>query len=844
MASELMRDDEAKQALAAVQSGRVRPEEAGEFEAILTGGMTQTGLRDLLSDLRQEIPWRRESDIDCDYFDHRQLSKETLDQLEEWGLPPAMADIVHPTISAVLGMQAQTRTDWQVDFDDDESELVAKALGRKLADEERKSRADRALSDAYSAQIRAGLGWVEVNRESNPFAPSRYRVQEVHRRELWWDWRAKRPDLKDGRYKVRRQWFDVDFLVKLFPHLKEAINTSFGSGYGAFDDIIEEGQITSDRFGSMGDRDNQLSLEEDEWRDQSRQRAVLFEVWYRVWKRGVIARVGDRVVKIDTKNPAHVALIMAQRITPEIAIYPEMRLSFWIGPHRVFDKPSPLPHDDDPYTPFWGFRADADKAPFGLIRGMRWPQDEVNTRLSKMLSLLTSKRVTMESRAINPAVMDQDELRREVSQHNSFLVLADGAMEKNRIKIEENGQLTMQQFSVYEEMKRLIAEVSNVYAPMLGKQEGGQSGVAIDQLINQGMTSLAEVNDNFLWGQREVGEQLLQFVMADSTHPHTVMVGEKPNNLAVPLNKQTTGSDGTKQIENAVKFSNVRVSLSEVPQTPTYRQRVFTMIAEAVKSMPPQMQAVMSPMMIEMSNLPGRKEAARFLRQQLGLPDPDAPMGEDPAMLAAKQQYEPVIEELKLQLQQAQQQMQEMGAALQDKQAEQASRGKEASAKEVEAVGKARVVEVEGKARTVEAKAKLIEATGKAQADIIRARAEASRPPEQAFDPASITNDLMKSLEKAVNMAIAPVLKEFATMQGQLQAMGDSAKADRAAPREPQGPAVVIEKGAIVFNPPEVTIEKGAVEVNVPVNVAAAKPVTKEITLPGGEKATITPKEK
>lgn len=738
MASELMRNDEAQQALDAVQGGRRDPRNAGEVEAVLTGGLSFEKLTEMMGDLRNEIPWRKESDIDCDYFDHRQLSRETLDQLEEWGLPPAMADIVHPTISAVLGIQAQTRTDWNVDYGDDGSEPVAKALGQKLAEEERKTRADRALSDAYAAQIKAGLGWVEVTREQNPFAKSRYRVQEVHRREIWWDWRSKRPDLTDGRYKVRRQWYDIDFLKAIFPHLADAIEDSMG-GYGAIDDIINEGVIATDRFSaSAWDRERQLTFEEEEWRDTTRRRAVIFEIWYRVWKRGVIARVGDRVVKIDTKNPRHVALIVAQKIVPEIAIYPEMRLSFWIGPHRVFDKPSPLPHDNDPYTPFWGFRADADKAPYGLIRGMRWPQDEVNTRLSKMLSLLTSKRVIFETTALDPKAMSMSELRREVAQHTAVIPLREGKMD--RLKIEENGQLTNQQFGVYEEMKRLIAEVSNVYAPMLGKQEGGQSGVAINQLVEQGMTSLAEVNDNFLWGQREVGEQLLDFIMADSTSEETVIVGEAPTARPVTLNKKK--DDGT--LENAVKYAKVKVSLSEVPQTPTYRQRVFTMIAEAVKSMPPQMQAVMAPMMIEMSNLPGRKEAARFLRAQLGLPDPDAPAGqEDPAMVAAKQQFEPIIQQLQQQLQQAQAQMQEMDAALRDKGAEQQARGTEARAKLVDAEGKA------------------FESRAKGAAELHRAQGEQS-----GMDP-----KLLEALSQAITKAIAPLVKEVATLQGQVDAI-------------------------------------------------------------------------
>lgn len=770
-----------QKAVAAVRRGSIDPRDVGEIEAVLTGGFDYMQLRDLISDLRNEPPWRRESDIDCDYFDHKQLDPDQLARLEEWGLPPAAANIIHPTISSVLGLQSQTRTDWQVDFEDDASEPVAKALGQKLSEVERDARADRALSEAYASQIKGGLGWIEVNRHANRFAKCKYRIQSVHRREIWWDWKAKDIGLTDGRYKVRRLWYDVDFLKALFPQMADIIGQAVAGWHGsmgAIDDILQEGAILSDRFGQAWDRERQLSLEDEEWRDQGRSRAVLFEIWYRVWKRGVIAQVGNRTVKLSLKNPAHIALIATGKVMPEIGIFPEMRMSFWVGPHRVVDKASPLPHDGDPYTPFWGFRADSNNAPFGLIRGMRWPQDEVNTRLSKMLSLLTSKRVMYEGTALDKSRMDEREFRRELSQHTAMLPVAEGAMRLNKIKIEENQGLTAQQFSVYQEMKQLVSEVVNVYAPLMGKPGAATAGVAINQLIEQGMTSLAEINDNFMWGQREVGEQAMEFVKADSTHEHEVTVGKGPTARPVMLNKRDPEGN---IVENAVAYSGVKVSLSEVPQTPTYRQRIFTMIAEAIKSMPPQMQAVMAPMMIEMSNLPGRKEAARFLRQQIGLPDPDAPGGEDPAMLAAKQQYEPQIAELQAQLQQAMQELQALQQEAGNKQAEHAIKAADVKSRAINDGTNAQAATIEARARVAEAEAKRIEAEGNAAkakaegvAEIVRARAEAARPPEtEPAEPAIDQNALLEALKKAVDVAIAPILKEVATMQGQMQAMGN-----------------------------------------------------------------------
>jgi hypothetical protein len=121
------------------------------------------------------------------------------------------------TIRAQRQNQAQS-TDWRVRPEDDEEcdDDLAEGLTVKLKHAETESRADRAVSDAYAAQIKAGLGWVEVSREHDPFKCP-YRVRYVHRREIFWDWRAEQPDLSDARYLIRRRWLELEHAIALMP---------------------------------------------------------------------------------------------------------------------------------------------------------------------------------------------------------------------------------------------------------------------------------------------------------------------------------------------------------------------------------------------------------------------------------------------------------------------------------------------------------------------------------------------------------------------------------------------------------------------------------------------------
>ncbi len=64
-------------------------------------------------------------------------------------------------------MEARSRTDYKMTSDDESQAEIAEGLSARIKEAETESRADRAMSDAYSSMIRAGIGWVEVSRANS-----------------------------------------------------------------------------------------------------------------------------------------------------------------------------------------------------------------------------------------------------------------------------------------------------------------------------------------------------------------------------------------------------------------------------------------------------------------------------------------------------------------------------------------------------------------------------------------------------------------------------------------------------------------------------------------------------
>lgn len=590
-------------------------------------------LENWLYEIREQPDWRRQCDIDADYYDGHQLTSDILEKLRQKGFPAIKENLCRPTIDAVLGLEAKTRTDWVVRNDHEQWEEVAQAMSVKIKEAERESHADKACSDAYAPQIKVGLGWVEVAKEIVPYRYP-YRVRYIHRREIAFDWRAKEPDLSDARYLVRRQWFDQDVVMAMFPKHEKLIRMIGGQWSGWWDDVMKSADTG---LASAYDHERTSSIEEHEFRDYLRKRLCVYEIWYRTWQALPMLHLPDgRWVEYDKKNKQHVAAVGQGLLIPQILPVPKVRLSFWIGPHRLVDVPTPYEHHHFPYVPFFGYREDRSGAPYGLIRNMRDQQDEINARKQKMMWLLSSKQVVTDS----DAVKDHGKTRREIARADAYIILNENRKPTSKFEVQDNLELSDQQFKVYENAKKSLQDVAGVYQALLGQNSNAESGIAINSLIEQGTTTLAEINDNYRYARRKVGELLMELVREDIENGITVTVGDGLQRKEVTLNDEAEDEFGP-YLRNDVRRAGVKVVLDDVPSTPTYRSQQLAHITEFTKGLPDEMKALIADFIIESTDLPQRRQIGERIRQHLGIQGNAKPRNpEEAAAQKARQEEE------------------------------------------------------------------------------------------------------------------------------------------------------------------------------------------------------------
>lgn len=629
------------------------------------GGLSYDRLQAFLGEILEQPSWRARADQEADYYDSNQLDSETLVSLRSKGIPPIIVNMVAPTINMVLGLEAKTRTDWVVKPENDQYEEAAQAMSQKLKEAERMSGADRAISEAYASQVKVGLGWVEVGfNRMNPFG-YRHRCEFVHRREIWWDWHDDDAGLSKARYLVRRKWYDEDVACAYFPQNQELIRNAI-NGWANFDPTHLD---TAEALYMDMEHERDFTWGDEEWRDTLRKRVCIYEVWYRTVTQGFVIRYKNgKVVEFDEKNPVHNAAVMAGIAEIEATVIPKMRLSFWIGPHRMVDMPTPLPHQEFPYVPFWGFREDRTGVPYGMIRAMRPLQDEVNARRSKMLWQLSARTVFVDE----DGVTDHKKTQQEIARPDAYVkvnTLKGKYPIESRIKVQDNSSLTSQQFEVYQDSKQSLNDAVGVHAPQLGNTKGSaDSGIAISQLIDQGTTTLAEINDNLGTGRMLVGQRLLAQITDEMKgKPESIKMSKFGEAKRVKFNEPKVDEEtGLRYMDNDITRMQMSVVLADMPQTPTYRMQQFMQLTDMVKTLPEQVQMAVIDIVINASDIPDKQEVLKRLRDTLGLgtKPPEDMTPEEQQQAQAQQQEAAEMKAMQKQLAQAQADLETANVAL------------------------------------------------------------------------------------------------------------------------------------------------------------------------------------
>jgi hypothetical protein len=585
------------------------------------GGFNLLALEELIQDCQGQPDWRPRADLAHAYYDMgKQLSSEKVRKIQyEMGIEPRQTNLIHGVINGVLGMEAKQRSDVLIDADEDDYQDVADVLSMRMKECTRESMSDMAISEAYAGQIKGGIGWVEVSRASDPLDYP-YRTCSIHRREIWYDWRSQRIDLSDARWLVRKRWEDLDEAVAMMPQFKAILEASVNNNWDmvSLPDESDASIQTQLQLGYRNELRFVTTIRRDDWADSTRKRIKFFEVWYRVPAEVVVIHVGPtRRLVYDRANPVHIKAVAAGAKVSK-AITRQIRMALFAGPHRLIDVPTTK--RSFPYIPFFAFRDDEDRSPYGLIEGMMGPQDSYNDRRQMIDWMLKARQIKIDNDALDTDYNSIEEIKRTAARPDFTAVLNANRRNAAGVTIEAQLMLQKEQLEVMMNDKQTIQDVPRIYSTQLGDAPSGvTSGVAINSLTEAGVVAMGEVNDNYRFGRKLVHEAQLQLIVEDHlTEELRVTMGAGQSKRVIVLNTWTPEGEPL----NHVKDAPVKVGLSDIPSSPAFRaqeQQQIAMMIQALQGNPAALN-LLGAAYLEGSSLTNRQQLADDFRRATGQP--------------------------------------------------------------------------------------------------------------------------------------------------------------------------------------------------------------------------------
>lgn len=581
-------------------------------------------------ELERQYENRMEMATDADFYDNIQWREEDAAVLKERGQVPLVYNVVAGTVNWVTGTEKRGRSDYKI--------LPRRKEDSKPA--ERKTQLLKYLSDvnktpfsrsaAFEDAVKVGMGWLEDGIQDDADGEPLYSRHESWRNILW-DSAASEMDLSDARFMCRAKWSDLDIAKAMFPKRGGLINMSVN---------VEESGLGLDPYGDPAMDSRQLEMAYSGTASSAtwgfeRRVVRLIEMWFRA--PAMIERMKGGLFSGEIYDPYSAAHIEAvEGGDSEVVTRPGLRMFVSIMTPRgmLYCGPSPYRHNRYPFTPIWGNRRDRDGMPYGMIRGLRDIQEDINKRASKALHILSTNKVIMDEGAVD----DVDELLEEVARPDALIVKKKGF----ELDINNERELSGAHMDFMSRDIAMIQQASGVTDELMGRTTNAKSGIAIQRRQEQGSLATTKYFDNLRYAMQAQGEKQLSLIeqfMSDQKAFRITNMRGTPEYIKV--------NDGLP--ENDIIRSKADFVISDADWRATMRQAAADELLEAMTRMPPEVALVMLDLVVENMDLPNRDELVRRIRSVTGQRDPDA----DPNETTPEEQAKAAAQAEQMQMQRA-----------------------------------------------------------------------------------------------------------------------------------------------------------------------------------------------
>ena len=481
------------------------------------------------------------------YYHSKQHTDKELKTLLARNQPPTVKNLIRRKIDFLVGLEQRLRRDPKAFPRSPEGEQaapIATAVLRFIEDTTKwQSVASECARDALIRGV--GVQWGGVVRDKK----GKYQIKKrrVKGDAFFYDPRSEEWDFSDGQFMGEAQWTPTEVAKELLPWAAETI-----------DQIGEIAAGSRSMLPQLFDKEKNWT----QWVNGKERRIFLISIWYRYNGQWLF----DFLVGPTSLCP------------------PEMDC---LSPY--------INGDDDTCHPYkaWSPYVGEDATRYGMIRDLKYLQDEVNKRAQKALHLLTVRQIQYEKGAVS----DIERARRELAK-------PDGLIETNKGFLFNALEQTAQIQGNLEMMQDAKMDINNngPNPALQGKGVEQQSGRAILAQQNSGMAELSPVYERMREWKLQVYHHdwsLARKFYTDDRYVRITGNGQAVQHLQINApTGQIDPQTGQPVLQNQIAEMDVDIILDEGPDTVTMREELIEQLSDRPD--------IPSEVLIELSNLPDK----------------------------------------------------------------------------------------------------------------------------------------------------------------------------------------------------------------------------------------------
>lgn len=648
-------------------------------------------------DIKKVAEWRKQAREDFEFYSGDQWSQEDLNVLREQKRPAMTFNRVAPLVNAVVGSEINNRREVQYvprEAGDAQANEILSSAGEWFRDQ---TGAEDEESDAFEDATICGMGWTDTRLDFEEEPDGMPKVTRMDPLKMGWDCNASKPNLEDAcrlffvDEKPYSEW------KEMFPGVPASMLHAGWAKTMGNDPTEPHDQDEADKYtGTQNEYAAGYS---------SKLCTVVEYRWFErvpYWRGPALdTATGMPLGEMREYSEQQVKLIrQSMPDFPAVRQYKKVVKRAFIGAEVLAEPDQPLvPPGMFGWECVTGYRDKMKKLFYGVVRTTKDPQRWSNKFFSQVMFLLNSqsKGGVMAER---DAFDDPRQAEESWAKSDAITYLKTGALsgQNPRVLPKPTAQFPAGFFTLFQESKEAISQVTGLSPEFVGTREVDQAGVLEYQRRQSSLNLLASLFNSLRRYRKRQGKVMLYLIQNYLSDGRLVRIVGDDRKQYVPLTRE------------AIANVQYDIIVDDAPTSPNEKDRIWGIL----QAMLPMVRDLMTPD-IMMEILPYTPLPASFvdkLRQK--------------AREQSEQPKPPSPEEQKMALEQQKAQM-DMAGKQADLQAKQASNEMDVQMKGLDLMIKQQEAEIDATTNAAKLQADLLRIAGQERQNAIRQQNANSR---------------------------------------------------------------------------------------------------------------------